>query len=199
MIIKNYDIKFDLRDNYALDYTCYDEVVEKNSYKLTTRSTGIIIDIGANIGTFSLMASKYADKVISYEPEPHNYRQLLKNIRINKLTNIYANKLAIGKPGIALINDNGGCSQLSIYSGSKCKVISMDDIPFDHCDFMKIDTEGAEDDIINNASDETLNKIDKFVMEIHPGTRKNLGKMGKKLEKFFDLTRYGGLLWGTKK
>ena len=51
------------------------------------------IDVGANIGYFTLLASKLVGvngKVWAVEPEPHNLQCLLDNVALNKLTNVVA-------------------------------------------------------------------------------------------------------------
>lgn len=56
------------------------------------------IDIGANIGLFSLMAAKLVGAqgmVISFEPFEANYRAFCKNVVLNKLEQIQANKIAV--------------------------------------------------------------------------------------------------------
>ena len=58
------------------------------------------IDIGANFGYFSLVASALVgDKghVFSFEPEAYNYNALCNNININKFKNIKAYNIALGK------------------------------------------------------------------------------------------------------
>lgn len=53
----------------------------------------IFIDIGANLGLFSLIASKkvgLSGHVYSFEPSPKIYSQLLENIELNNIVNIEA-------------------------------------------------------------------------------------------------------------
>ncbi len=59
----------------------------------------IIIDIGANIGAFSIYASRRAKhgKVYSYEPFKNHYKRFLDNIKLNNLKNIFAFNLVFGK------------------------------------------------------------------------------------------------------
>ena len=51
----------------------------------------VVLDIGANIGYHTLISSKLVGntgKIYSFEPEPHNFKLLLKNIEINEFKNI---------------------------------------------------------------------------------------------------------------
>ncbi len=58
-----------------------------------------VIDIGANVGTFSLAAARAAGprgKVHSFEPHPRIYSYLLANVRLNSYKTIRVQNLAIG-------------------------------------------------------------------------------------------------------
>jgi FkbM family methyltransferase len=56
------------------------------------------LDIGANIGYYSLLASKKignSGRVYSFEPSSREFRRLLKNIEINNCTNIIPSNIAL--------------------------------------------------------------------------------------------------------
>ncbi len=55
----------------------------------------IVLDIGAHIGTFSLLASLVADAVYAYEPAPENFEVLQQNITMNRAKNIIAMRAAV--------------------------------------------------------------------------------------------------------
>lgn len=59
----------------------------------------IVLDIGANIGYYALLFSKHIGtngKVIAFEPEPENYELLIRNCRLNRLSNVVALQVALG-------------------------------------------------------------------------------------------------------
>lgn len=49
---------------------------------------GVFVDVGAHIGTHSLVASKIADKVIAIEPDEKLCERMRKNCELNKINNI---------------------------------------------------------------------------------------------------------------
>lgn len=58
---------------------------------------GTFVDIGANIGYYTVLAAKLVGaegKVFGFEPEPVNYSTLQKNIALNELANVTAEPLA---------------------------------------------------------------------------------------------------------
>jgi FkbM family methyltransferase len=65
---------------------------------------GLLVDVGANIGIFSLWAAAFAPSatVIAVEPEPQNFARLSENVALNGLTNVTAYPLALGdREGLA--------------------------------------------------------------------------------------------------
>lgn len=104
----------------------------------------IVIDIGASIGDFSILASKNAKKVYLFEIKDERILLMKKNIVQNK------------------------CSNIDI---DKKFVISLDPIfkekQITKCNFLKIDCEGSEYEIIKNSSDNVLRKVDYIAFEIH--------------------------------
>jgi tRNA G37 N-methylase Trm5 len=51
-------------------------------------SSDIVVDAGANIGIFTLLAAKKARTVIAIEPDPENFEYLKENVRLNKAGNV---------------------------------------------------------------------------------------------------------------
>ncbi len=43
----------------------------------------VVVDIGAHIGVYALLAAKYAARVIAFEPAPETYRRMRANIALN--------------------------------------------------------------------------------------------------------------------
>ena len=71
--------------------------------------TDVLLDIGANVGTFTIYAGQLGNKVISVEPLWSNYSVLCENITINNLTeNIFPLNLAL--------NDKNNIEKLFISS-----------------------------------------------------------------------------------
>src|SRR5690606_323848 len=62
------------------------------------KNSSVFLDIGANIGYYSLLASAVTDKkikVFAFEPMPAIYDYLLKNIKCNGFSNISPYALAL--------------------------------------------------------------------------------------------------------
>jgi FkbM family methyltransferase len=158
----------------------------------------IVVDVGAHIGSFSVVAAQTASKVIAFEPDPDNFQMLKKNIALNHLKNIHAYQMAVsGSDGYQdmYIFKNGSTGNHSLYTRERKDlirkpvqttslhgIIEKEGLPV--IDFLKLDCEGAEHDILRNMSLETAVKIRAIAMETHgvipesiniPGRLKELG------------------------
>ena len=138
----------------------------------------VIIDVGAHIGLFALFASQFCKngKIFCYEPIKENYKILIENIEMNQIQNIFPNNLAVTKETsrvkIFLNDDQSGHSMFTqnknfVEVDSK----SLSDIFIDNgikeCDFLKLDCEGAEYEIVESISSDLFTKINKTAIEYH--------------------------------
>jgi FkbM family methyltransferase len=142
----------------------------------------VVIDIGGNIGTFALTAARRAclGRVFCFEPNSENYQLLLRNIALNRAANIVPVRAAVsGSKGTIklFLSAQGGFHSVredrmrdpSRYE--MVETVSLKDILDKHgierCNFLKLDCEGAEYDILYNLPREYYSRIDKIAMEYH--------------------------------
>lgn len=205
------ELKFDLRDDYKTDKIVVKEIFEENVYEVKDthfNRGGVVVDLGANIGTFSLFAAQYADKVYAVEPEPHNLEALKNNIHINNM-----NDKVITVPygisdfkGTAVIHDNGGGSSIKDDGsfGAEIEIMTLDNFfslyKIDSVDVLKVDVEGSELEIILGASKENLNKCKYITMEFDIRSGKDLGKITQRLSETHHVRTMGswergGMIW----
>tara|TARA_Y100001970_G_C14024256_1_gene745155 strand:+ start:117 stop:992 length:876 start_codon:yes stop_codon:yes gene_type:complete len=119
-------------------------------------SNDLFVDIGANIGVYSLlMAGERNSKVIAIEPMKKNYELLIENINTNKLTKkITALNIALGHKDCELkFKYDGALSSQSDDQkiGEIVKVKMMEGI-IDYADLIKIDVEGFELNVLKGAN-----------------------------------------------
>lgn len=122
------------------------------------RAGAVFLDIGANIGYYSVLAGTVVGEhglVIAYEPDAENFRLLEHNIALNHLTNVRPFQAALGdhtgKGYMYLSQDNRGDHQLFDVGEGRRKA-AVEIVPGDqhvaglssHVDFIKIDTQGSE-------------------------------------------------------
>jgi FkbM family methyltransferase len=150
LVLTNYDhAQLFLRGSYeSCETVLFRQLVGKNM---------VVVDIGANIGYYTLLAAKLVGdkgKVYAFEPEPQNYDMLLRNIELNGYKNIVpVNKAAFTRSGKLTFVLSKDCAEHSLYrSGGDAGTITVDAISMDEffkgkehpVDIIKMDVEGAE-------------------------------------------------------
>ena len=137
----------------------------------------IVIDAGANIGMFSLLASRRVGsegKVIAVEPQKDNFNFLEQNIRINRLKNIRTiNKALYSEDDQVLGFEGNGVSGHISSKNSENLVssISLRSIVSELSDqnfWVKMDIEGGEEFVFALNQDLSyLDKMNGIAYEIH--------------------------------
>ncbi len=153
--------------DYALN-----RIHEENTTKLfkqTVKEGNIVVDLGANIGYFTLLAASLVGekgKVYAFEPEPRNYNYLAKNIELNSYNNVFAIQKAVSdknaKTKLYICPYDTGHHTIKQYEGIRdykpefltkeekfieIETIILDDFFKDKeqlIDVIKMDVEGAE-------------------------------------------------------
>lgn len=142
------------------------------------KSPSVIIDIGAHIGTFSLLSAvKFDDvSVYAFEPNIDSYELLNQNVVSNNLNNVHPKNLAVtaksGKVELHLDSENWGHSTTFQFGAEKQLVDSITlgdfiDKNTGHCDLIKFNCEGAEFEIIYSLSADQLSKIGMLLILYH--------------------------------
>jgi FkbM family methyltransferase len=115
-----------------------------------------IVEVGANQGIYTLFLSRLAApaRIFAFEPEPFAYKQLLENVRINDVTNVVCQQLAIAdenksfilRPGSLNTGDNR--IMITTDAGSEdilVEATTLDDLfPNERIDLIKMDVQGFE-------------------------------------------------------
>jgi FkbM family methyltransferase len=165
-------------DNYILREVFVDQVYQKCLEYLTTEAS-VVIDIGANIGAFSVLtaARNHALTVYCYEPFAENFRLLQENIHLNGLDGrIKAFQCAVGaerQTRTVFLTVAGGASSMYEKHGQKVdlEVVALKDILADNhlerCDLLKVDCEGSEYEVLYSTPDDVFARIDAIGMEFH--------------------------------
>lgn len=156
---------------------------------LASTSQPAIVDIGANVGFFSLAAfSKYPKaRIYAFEPHPYCFKVLSeyqKKFSSYKWM-VFNNAVSDADEELILNTEtiNGFTTMASIYTNeNKGEVFTVGAVSFDsficrnmieHIDFMKIDCEGAEYSILYSMPKELFGKIKSMCIETHRGTEQN--------------------------
>lgn len=127
-------------------------------FKTAVKEGYVVLDIGANIGFYSLLAARLVGeegRVYAFEPDPVNYSLLIKNIEINGYDSIFPLQKAVsdlnGKVRLYLDDKDTTAHTIRQRNGSK-EFVEVESVTLDEffagenrrIDVIKIDIEGAE-------------------------------------------------------
>jgi FkbM family methyltransferase len=122
------------------------------------------VDIGANVGLFSLLVASYAGanaRILAIEPEPENLSRLRFNISLNPAIAVDVAALALGEKAETVVldidrRDKGGTRTLPLAQGDasglrvECRPLLavLREAGVSRIDALKIDVEGNEDTVL---------------------------------------------------
>jgi len=195
---------------YVFSEVFFKELYTGSGQKLLSGDT--VIDIGANIGCFSLLAAQKvgpSGRVFAIEPDPETYKQLVANIKRNNAVNITPCRLAIGETnGEATIFRHVNSLYSSLHSEVDGRAITgeqavtatqtlerfMDDNGIRKCDYLKLDCEGSEYAIVRSLSASSARRIEQITMEVHAIRSESTTELDARIQNFgFSLNDSGEL------
>jgi FkbM family methyltransferase len=139
------------------------EQKETAAFLSLVRSGMTVLDIGANIGLYSLLSAKRLDGsgvVHAFEPTPFVAKRLRDNVRLNHFQNVIVNQIALSdQAGTAkfYVHEEADCNSLGVVSSNSIEVqtMSLDEYvgsaAIQRVDLIKIDVEGAEVKVLRGA------------------------------------------------
>lgn len=169
-------LKVDTSEIYGYQMFMTGQIEPVTSYfvKCLMSSNRTMLDVGANIGYFSVLAASACPScaVWSFEPAPDTYSLLVENIHANRLANVVANQIALGdrkdvlmlsvyndqalnaiRPNIDAVHPffpEGPIRDIEVPCTSIEEFCQEFDIP--KVDIVKIDVEGFEYSVVKGAS-----------------------------------------------
>lgn len=153
------------------------EIFVQGIYDAPIRPGDTVVDIGANIGGFTILAGRRGARVIAFEPFPANFVALERNVQRNGLhaTLVQAAVADAERTSELFIPDDESYSgRYSLHRGHGGETIQVTCIPLDavllrydlpHIDLLKLDCQGSEYEILFNASAETLARTRALIIE----------------------------------
>lgn len=144
------------------------------------RPDAVVLDIGAYIGQYTLLAAKYAPRgqVVAFEPHPETFARLQAHITRNSMDNVQVFQKALGQhQGVLPLVLSKQASDSYLCQSASCtetivevEVTTLDaavrDMGLQKVNLVKIDVEGAEGEVLRGAQ-ETLRRFRPLlVMEV---------------------------------
>lgn len=159
---------------------------------LKTLRPGTIIDVGANIGVYTLNFRQFTNApIMAFEPDPGMFRLLCDTLTFNAIPNVSAFNLACGDEN-GRLNFNGGING-SIAIGDEMALETVAVVRLDDrlavagpISLIKIDCEGYEWNVLNGCQNIIHAHRPMLFVELHPNL---IGRYGHSLQDVCDLLR----------
>lgn len=150
------------------------------------RKGEVFVDVGAHIGFYTLRAARLVGPdgmVVAFEPNPENYSLLARNVRSNRLSNVLALNMGVSDfvgeaELVAYKNEALGVDpaftrlrRMGQHGGGLTVAVSdldtsLDSVGVSQVDWLKIDAEGHELQILRGAKKTLRSPRIKLIVEI---------------------------------
>ena len=154
------------------------EVLAERIYPVKLPPGSVVVDIGAQIGCFSVWAAQQGARVLAFEPYPPNFAALERNMRLNGLTDVRLFQVAVSDKReireMYLPENATHSGRYSLHVGRRTDSIhvpcfSLGDViqenRLDRIDLLKIDCQGSEYEIIYGAGADALGRTHAIIAE----------------------------------
>jgi FkbM family methyltransferase len=150
----------------------------------------IFVDVGANVGIYTLVASKLvgaAGRVLAFEPTPQTFAGLRRNIALNRLGNVLTFPVALSEEtGTAWLYYGSDPVRNSLgrdpCTEGECERVALESLDqvlqqagVEHVDVLKIDAEGAEELVLRGAEKLLTSSWPVVIYEVNPQASSYLG------------------------
>ena len=210
----NKDVAINLYKDSILSKYIYDgfETTETDYVSSVLKKGDIFLDIGANIGLFSLLASKIVGDegaVICFEPSPSTFTRLAENVQLNNFKNIDLRNIGLSDKCAELkfyVSDNGYDAWNSFAPSQDNKLeksiqvpvstldIELKDVDKSRIKVVKIDVEGWEKFVLKGGADFFVNHNPIVLVEF---TEENTFNAGYSVHELYDIMEDFGYVWHT--
>ena len=159
-VLEGQRLKWTLKENLSVDATHWLDVIEP----LLTKQD-IVFDVGTNIGTIANWLANRTKHVHGFEPHPENIEMTRDQVKLRKTKNITLSQLALSKkPGTLQLHVKSFHGHHSLGDTAASPTVEKIDVEVEtvdrYCsthgieriDFLKIDVEGFEDDVLEGAT-----------------------------------------------
>ena len=156
----------------------YKELFKEEIYKFQSdKETPVIIDCGANIGMSIIYCKKQFPKakIIAFEPERSIFKYLQSNIELHHLTDVEIINKAVWKERTVLnfINEGADANRIASINNDvdnsqsyEVETVKLSDYINEEIDFLKLDIEGAEVEVVKEIESK-LKYVKNIFVEYH--------------------------------
>lgn len=170
----------------------------------------VVVDVGANIGEFSIAATRKAAVALAFEPDPLVYRCLELNAKQFGKLRSFASALSDKAGEMTFYHacstaDSSLVEPVVPYTTSRIKTVALDDLfptlDIPRIDFFKVEAEGWEPEVLQGAQETLKHRVRKVAVDAGP-ERKGQSTRGEVeailVSHGFQVAARGDMVYGIK-
>jgi FkbM family methyltransferase len=183
---------------YLLKYRCWEPHLSRYLVRELDTSD-VLVDVGANVGYFTVLCAPLVKRVVAFEPVAKTYRYCQANVALNHLANVdlYPYGLWHENTTLSLRRDSLGVNAAVASSGDVAGADSINVVTLDYLvesgllempglDMVKLDVEGAELSVLMGMRATIARFFPRIVMELN---RPMLSTFGLSVDHIWDFLR----------
>jgi FkbM family methyltransferase len=136
---------------------------EVDLFRQIVRPGSVVVESGSNVGAHTIPLARLVGNkgiVFAFEPQRVVFQTLCANVALNSLSNVECRHAALGdKSGTIAVpaldysreNNFGGLGLGGYKHGEPVLVVTIDSLELPRCDFIKVDVEGMEIQVLQGA------------------------------------------------
>lgn len=117
------------------------------------REGATVIDVGANIGALTVPIAGIVGEsghVHAIESDRDTFNVLCANLALNGIRNVRPLNALVGSTDVPTQGESGASAQTSVGAFDAVAAVAIDSLPLEACDFVKVDVDGGELDVLKS-------------------------------------------------
>ena len=165
------------------------EKLETNLFLSLLKPDMTVLDVGANVGYYALLAAKRVAQVYAFEPDPDSFDLLTRSVQANGYTNVKCLRAAVtdkgGRSTFYIDSEAWGNSLCSNNVSKPVKTLDVETVCLDQLyakgslgeriHLVKIDVQGAEEMVLKGSANVLARCRPTVLMEVEPRRLRNMG------------------------
>ena len=149
--------------------TCLNKFLEW--CKIQNKKFNLIVDVGAWCGTWSMAMQPYAKNIYCYEPNKLHFECLTKNLSAYSHIRLYNQAVGNDDGFIKLTEESATQNTRVLLEKGDTKISKLDSLELQGVDFIKIDVEGLEMEVLRGA-EKILEQVKYLMIELNGNSEK---------------------------
>ena len=144
--------------------TCLNKLLEWCNVQ--NKKFNLIVDVGAWCGTWSLSMQRFAKNIHCYEPNKVHFECLARNVSPHSHVRVYNQAIGNVDGFVKLTEDSATQNTRVLLEKGETKISMLDTFALSGVDFIKIDVEGLEMEVLKGAG-KTLENVEYLMVELN--------------------------------